>query len=59
MTRVARKAPVDPAGGSGFAPNGFMGSAGNFVGYLLMGLGGALVASDLLGIFFGPDGDDK
>lgn len=46
-------------GGWGFGPQGFLGGTGNFVAYLLMGLGGAFVASDLLGIFFAPDKDDN
>lgn len=49
---------VGAEGGWGFGPHGFMGGTGNFVAYLLMGLGGAFVASDLLGIFFGPDQDE-
>jgi len=50
---------VGVEGGWGFGPQGILGGTGNFVAYLLMGLGGAFVASDLLGIFFGPDNDDK
>jgi hypothetical protein len=36
----------------GWSSGGFLGGAGNFVAYILMGIGGALVASDLLAIFF-------
>jgi hypothetical protein len=39
----------------GWMAGGFMGGVGNFVGYILMGIGGALVASDLLAIFFASD----
>jgi hypothetical protein len=43
----------------GWMPEGFLGGAGNFVAYILMGIGGALIASDLLAIFFAPDKDKE
>jgi hypothetical protein len=43
----------------GWMPSGFMGGVGNFVAYILMGIGGALIVSDLLAIFFAPDKDEE
>lgn len=39
----------------GWMASGLMGGIGNFVGYILMGIGGALVLSDLLAIFLSPE----
>jgi hypothetical protein len=43
----------------GWMANGFMGGVGTFVAYILMGIGGALIASDLLAIFFASDKDEE
>lgn len=43
----------------GWMSEGFLGGIGNFVGYILMGIGAALVASDLLAIFLAPDKDKE
>ena len=45
--------------GGGWVDRGFLGGAGNFVGYILMGIGGALVVSDLLAIFLAQDKDKE
>lgn len=37
----------------------YLGGIGNFVAYILMGIGGALVVSDLLAIFFAPEKDEE